>query len=80
MKDHWSSVDLFESTILQQLHDKFEVIVETETSMETTIASLATVDEHDKIIRTKLESAEIHLNASKIIPSLVKIGPSCVNL
>ena len=78
MKDHWSTVDTFESTILQQLHEKFDVLMESEDSMESTIASLATVDEHDAIIRTKIESVEPYVIAT--IPTLVKTGPSCVNL
>ena len=71
---------MFESTILQQLHEKFDVLVESEASMEDTVASLATVDEQETLIRTKIESAETYVIASKIIPSLVKTGPSCVNL
>ena len=52
--------------------------MESEDSMESTIASLATVDEHDAIIRTKIESVEPYVIAT--IPTLVKTGPSCVNL
>ena len=80
LKNHLPSFEFFEDQIVRQLETKFDVVVTSSAELATTITELATPDELDSLIRTKVESAKEHYEMSLIAPSLVKTGPSCTNI
>ena len=79
LKHHLPSFDYFEEHIVRQLDTKFAVSLTSAAELATILSELATEDDFDDLIRTKVESAQRHLEMSMIAPNLVKTGPSCTN-
>lgn len=80
LKNHLPSFNYFEERIVEQLETRFDVVTTSSAELARTLAELATHDELDELIRTKIESADEHFEMSMMAPSLVRTGPSCTNI
>ena len=79
LKDHFTK-ETFEELLLNQLTSQFEIDVMRIENIDTIINDLLAGTDRADVIRTKLENIHEYCNEDPVLTSLVKRGPSCVNL
>lgn len=74
------SVSDFEAALKVEFEKHFEVDSVSQQQCEAIVADLRLSNSEATVCRTKLESAEAVLSEMRRVPSLIRTGPSCVNL
>ena len=74
------SKEKFEELLIKQLHAIFSVTTINFEDRHELIKNLLGETDSDSVIRTKLENVNDYITDNPIMNSLVKQGPSCVNL